>query len=175
MKNHRRIDYVRFNTPLGSAYVGALEGRIVKIDLHGKEFFSWVEKKFPGHGLVDQTDAPSKVLMEARDQIVEYLEGRRSEFDVPYDLKGTEFQMDVWKEMAGIPWGKTITYSQLAEAVGRPRAARAIGGACNKNPLPLVIPCHRVVGRDGSMVGFGSGIDVKEKLLKMEKYLEEDE
>lgn len=102
-------------------------------------------------------------------QIGEYSDGRRKEFDIPYQTIGTPFQQKVWRELAKIPYGQTVTYGQIAAAIGHPKAVRAVGGACNKNPLWLIIPCHRVIGANGSLTGYAGGVAVKEKLLSIEK------
>lgn len=105
----------------------------------------------------------------ARQQLAEYLAGKRQQFDLPIAPKGTAFQQSVWAELQKIPYGKTKTYQDLASAIGKPKAARAVGMALNRNPLPLIIPCHRVIGKNGSMTGFAWGIPVKEWLLRLEK------
>lgn len=102
-------------------------------------------------------------------QVTEYLEGRRREFDFPYVLRGTEFQRKVWKALREIPYGRTRTYGEVAAAVGNPKAARAVGMANHNNPVLLAVPCHRVVGADGSLTGYGAGLDMKEALLRLEK------
>lgn len=101
-------------------------------------------------------------------QINEYLSGRRKAFDFPIEMRGSDFQLRVWREMAKIPYGSVMSYSGLAGAIGNPRACRAVGGACNKNHLLLVIPCHRVVSSSG-IGGFEYGVEMKEKLLKLER------
>ena len=102
-------------------------------------------------------------------QLDEYFKGRRKKFSVPLLLDGTDFQKDVWRQLQKIPFGRTASYGDVARAVGSPQAFRAVGNANNKNRIPLIIPCHRVIGSDGQMVGFGSGIWRKEWLLGHEK------
>lgn len=102
-------------------------------------------------------------------QIQEYLHGTRKNFDVNYKLSGTEFQLSVWRELLKIPYGETRTYKEIALAIGNDRAARAVGMANNRNPLHIIIPCHRVIGTNGSLTGYAGGIGMKEKLLKLEK------
>lgn len=101
-------------------------------------------------------------------QLEEYFAGQRHEFELPLAPRGTPFQMDVWHTLASIPYGRTITYAQLAHQVGRPSAVRAVGAANGRNPLPIVLPCHRVIGSDGGLTGFGGGLPTKEYLLRME-------
>lgn len=102
-------------------------------------------------------------------QIMEYLEGRRREFDFPYLLRGTQFQRKVWQALCDIPYGETRTYGEIAAAVGSPGAARAVGMANHRNPILIAVPCHRVIGADGSLTGYGGGLDMKKALLQLEK------
>lgn len=102
-------------------------------------------------------------------QVTEYLNGQRREFDFPYLLHGTPFQERVWQALRAIPYGETRTYGQIAAAVGNPRACRAVGMANHQNPILLAVPCHRVVGANGGLVGYGAGLDMKEALLALEK------
>ncbi len=101
-------------------------------------------------------------------QLDEYFEGRRKKFDLSYKLSGTAFQQAVWRQIAAIPYGKTVSYQQIAERIGNPKACRAVGAATGRNKLPIVIPCHRVVGARGELTGFGGGLGVKEYLLELE-------
>jgi methylated-DNA-[protein]-cysteine S-methyltransferase len=117
----------------------------------------------PEDGLLDPS-ANARIVA----QIEEYFSGERRVFDLPVSLDGTPFQMAVWKALARIPYGETRSYGQIAEAVGRPGAARAVGMANHANPIPIVIPCHRVIGHDGSLTGYGGGLDIKARLLSME-------
>ena len=102
-------------------------------------------------------------------QLKEYFEGKRKEFNVPIEAKGTEFQNKVWKALLDIPYGETRSYKDIAIAIGNEKACRAIGMANNKNPISILIPCHRVVGSNGKLIGYGGGLDKKEKLLNIEK------
>ncbi|GAE36244.1 methylated-DNA--[protein]-cysteine S-methyltransferase [Halalkalibacter akibai] len=101
-------------------------------------------------------------------QLEEYFSGKRTKFDVPLDLCGTEFQKKVWNTLSEIEYGETKSYKEIAQKIGAPKAVRAIGGANNQNPIPIIIPCHRVIGSNGSMVGYGGGLDKKEILLSLE-------
>lgn len=108
-------------------------------------------------------------LHRAAEQLDEYFDGHRRSFDVPLDLVGSEFQVAAWRALADIPFGETRTYAQQAAAIGRPKAMRAVGAANGRNPLSIVLPCHRVVGADGSLTGFAAGLDVKRQLLDHER------
>lgn len=102
-------------------------------------------------------------------QVTEYLNGLRREFDFPYTLHGTEFQRKVWRALCAIPYGETRTYGEIAAAVGNPKACRAVGMANHCNPILIAVPCHRVIGANGKLVGYGSGLDMKRSLLQLEK------
>ncbi|MFS0782820.1 methylated-DNA--[protein]-cysteine S-methyltransferase [Bacillus sp. 1P06AnD] len=109
------------------------------------------------------------LLKRAGEQLAEYLSGKRRDFDLPLDAKGTEFMQSVWAGLCDIPYGKTCTYGEIAEVIGNPKACRAVGLANNRNPIPIFIPCHRVIGANGKLVGYGGGLNIKEYLLALEK------
>jgi len=153
---------------IGVIRVAATPQGVCKIALGretAQDFLGWLERHV-GH--VPRRPECSGLVALALDQIAEYLAGRRREFDLPLDVRGTDFQRRAWAAVAAIPYGQTRTYSQVAQAIGRPAAVRAVGAANGANPLPLVVPCHRVLGSDGSLTGYGGGLDVKRKLLDME-------
>ena len=102
-------------------------------------------------------------------QLIEYIEGKRRSFDFPYELRGTDFQKKVWQELCKIPYGETRSYKEIARAIGNEKACRAVGMANNKNPIIIVVPCHRVVGANGKLVGYAGGISMKQYLLDMEQ------
>ncbi len=109
------------------------------------------------------------MLSEAEEQIKYYLEGRLRQFSLPLDLQGTDFQKSVWEALRDIPFGETRTYGQIADVIGNPGGARAVGMANSKNPVPLIIPCHRVIGANGKLTGFAHGLAVKKRLLQFEQ------
>ncbi len=115
------------------------------------------------------THSPSPLLQEATIQLKEYFEKKRTSFDLPLLPKGTAFQEKVWAALREIPYGQTLSYGELAKLIGQPKASRAVGGANNKNPILIMLPCHRVIGANGKLVGFGCGIEVKNYLLDLEK------
>ena len=108
------------------------------------------------------------ILARAREQLLEYWGGARKTFDLPLNPVGTPFQLRVWGALQAIPWGETRTYREIAMTVGSPRAFRAVGMANHRNPLPILIPCHRVVGSDGSLTGYAGGLALKRRLLELE-------
>jgi methylated-DNA-[protein]-cysteine S-methyltransferase len=109
-----------------------------------------------------------KPFAAARQQLAEYFAGDRKDFDLQLQLSGTEFQVQVLEELQRIPYGETTSYGDIATRIGRPKAVRAVGAANGRNPLPIVIPCHRVIGSSGDLTGFGGGLDLKEALLRLE-------
>ena len=111
----------------------------------------------------------SPVLAQAAAQLAEYFAGQRQSFTVPLAPRGTPFQQEVWRALCAIPYGQTRSYGQLAAALGRPSASRAVGGACRRNPIWLMIPCHRVVGASGSLTGYAGGLERKKALLALEQ------
>lgn len=111
----------------------------------------------------------TELIRETKRQLDEYFAGKRKDFDVPTRLNGTEFQKRVWLALRDIPYGKTASYKDIAAAVGCPKGYRAVGMANNRNPISIIYPCHRVVGSDGSLTGYGGGLDVKAKLLELER------
>lgn len=113
--------------------------------------------------------AGDEILDEAAAQLDEYFGGTRTEFDLPLDLDGTDFQRAAWLALVNVPYGETTTYGQQAEQIGRPGASRAVGAANGRNPVPIVLPCHRIIGADGSLTGFGGGLDLKQRLLDHER------
>lgn len=114
------------------------------------------------------TQRPSKLLKQAEREVHEFFAGKRKEFTVPFVIRGTPFQNRVWKALCKIPFGKTCSYGELAKRIGSPQSARAVGMALGRNRLAIVVPCHRVIGSNGSLVGFGGGLDMKQRLLEHE-------
>jgi len=114
-------------------------------------------------------EEPSALTDLAAKQLGEYFAGKRRQFDVPVSPHGTHFQRAVWNELLAIPYGETRSYKNIAQAIGNPNACRAVGMANNKNPVSIIIPCHRVIGSNGALVGYGGGLEMKQKLLELEK------
>ncbi len=125
-------------------------------------------KKIFDENIVD-FGTKTKLSDKAYTELLEYFDGKRKKFDVPYKLNGTDFQKKVWSALCDIPYGQTRTYKDIAVAVGNPKASRAVGMANNKNPLHILVPCHRVIGASGKLVGYAGGLSMKEFLLDMEK------
>lgn len=121
-----------------------------------------VQETFP-------TETDNSILVETKKQLSQYFSAERRDFDLPLQPQGTRFQMDVWRALQRIGYGQTATYSDIAQKIGNPKAVRAVGGANNKNPIPIIIPCHRIIGKDGTMTGYAGGLDRKKWLLMFEQ------
>ncbi len=115
------------------------------------------------------TDSDIPILVEAEKQLKQYFAGERKTFDIPLKPRGTDFQLSVWHELNKIPYGETISYQELAVRIGDKRKSRAVGNANGKNPIPIVIPCHRVIRKSGDLGGYGGGIRIKQNLLELER------
>jgi O-6-methylguanine DNA methyltransferase len=129
-----------------------------------EDFFRWLAATFPTAEVFESLEMNA----EAVGEILSYLDGKLTEFRVPLDMHGTDFQRAVWSAVARIPFGETRSYGAVAREIGRPRACRAVGVANGANPLPPFVPCHRVIGSDGTLTGYGGGLDLKARLLRME-------
>ena len=133
--------------------------------LHGVYF---QDGKRGPHKLDQSWEPAEKPFREVKRQLKAYFEGKLQDFDLPLSPQGTEFQLKVWKTLRTIPYGKTWSYGELARRIRRPDAQRAVGAANGQNPIPVIVPCHRVIGADGSLTGFGGGLPIKQKLLALE-------
>lgn len=147
------MTYCTFESPIGTLYIGEEKGYIV--------YLSKTEPQNAQKGM-------SILLLTAASMLREYFAGKRKDFPLPLKAEGTEFQQGVWRALLKIPYGETRSYKQVAEMAGNEKACRAVGMANHNNPIMILIPCHRVIGSDGSMTGFGTGISDKEYLLKLE-------
>ena len=152
------MNKIIINSQIGKIAVFAENEKIIRLDLKTKEKADSV--------------ITEKVLLKAEKQLFEYFSGERKTFDLDFEFSGTEFQKSVWNELLKIPFGKTKTYGEIAKAIGKPKAARAVGSACGKNPLAIIIPCHRVLGMNGKIAGFAWGTEIKEWLLGHEAKME---
>ncbi len=151
--------YDRFDSPIGPLTVA--------VDDNGVRHILFAENRHDAKGR-EQWQRDPDAVAEPRRQLLEYLRGERRQFDLILAPAGTDFQLDVWQMLARIPFGATWSYRELAERIGRPTATRAVGAANGRNPLPIVLPCHRVIGNNGALTGFGGGLATKAALLRLE-------
>lgn len=154
------MDSLIFRSPIGVLQISEENGRITSLNLQQKESES---------ALLQEHEQHSDLLYEAYRQLNEYFAGRRRIFDLPVGFAGTSFQQRVWRELQSIPYGETRSYEEIAAGIGNKKAVRAVGQANNRNPLLIIVPCHRVIHKDGSIGGFGCGTEVKRYLLDLEK------
>lgn len=154
------MNYSYLDSPIGTLLIAGDDQAIHRI-----EFPANGKARRPEAGWLESKRGP---VAEAIRQLREYFARRRSEFDLPLEPQGTEFQRTVWNRLREIPYGETISYGELARRVGNPKASRAVGAANGQNPIPIVIPCHRVIGSNGKLTGFGGGLPTKEALLALE-------
>ena len=145
-----------YNTEIGTIGIEDSEGFISRV------YFKEPDDK--SGMLVQETH----LIKEMSRQLEDYISGKIREFSVPVKCEGTSFMKQVWDIISEIPYGKTLTYGQIAAKLGKPKAARAVGLACNRNPVPIIVPCHRVVGSNGKMTGYAGGLELKESLLSLE-------
>ncbi len=163
-----RLATTTFESPLGQLRIAATEKGVVRLALPraaGRGFGGWLERELPGAEALDWLPPLDKVCRE----LEEYFAGQRRDFEVPVDLRGTDFQRDVWSALREIPFGETSSYGAIARSLQRPSAARPVGSASGANPLPILIPCHRVIASDGKLGGYSGGLDFKRKLLALER------
>ena len=152
--------FILASTERGLCYVDSSENPLINLS-------DWMKRSMPTFNLIEdpQFMEPFKQQLEA------YLAGDLSDFDVPLAINGTEFQLQVWEALRAIPYGSTVNYTEIAEAINRPKAVRAVANAIGANPLLIFIPCHRVIGKDGTLTGFRAGMNLKRHLLTIENVL----
>ncbi len=161
--------FTRLPTPLGELLLTASDTALTGVEFPTSRHVPPGHEVERGIGGEDEGSGPAgAVLARARRQLTEYFAGTRTTFDLPLDAAGSAFERRVWDALRTIPYGATLSYSELARRLGDPRATRAVGAANSKNPIPIIVPCHRVVGAHGGLTGFGGGLDRKRWLLEHE-------
>lgn len=152
------MNYYKYSTSIGNIFIYAQNECITAISV--------------SHSLKQECEyAESPITIQCINEINEYLKGERKIFTVPIKIKGTDFQNAVWNELRKIPYGEVRSYTQIAHAIGKTKAMRAVGNANHNNPILIIIPCHRVIGSDGKLTGFAAGIEMKRRLLEIEKHI----
>lgn len=150
------------------SFISSPVGRLLLYGRHGLEGLVFPEGKTPQTIEDGWKEDPARFRV-VQEQLALYFEGKLKAFDLGLSMGGTDFQKQVWQALTRIPYGTTMTYGELAQAIGNPKAVRAVGLANGKNPIPIIVPCHRVIGKDGKLTGFGGGLEVKQFLLDLEK------
>ena len=164
----RAIHYTTFPTPLGKMVAAEYKNRLCRLEFLGRKKPAAILKPIAKQFKADISRGKSPVLNETGKQLKMYFDGRLRKFNLPIEHNGTDFQRSVWKQLTRIPHGKTVNYGKIAERVGRPGGARAAGMAIGSNPISIVVPCHRVIGKSGDLTGFGGGLWRKKWLLEHE-------
>ncbi|SEG53305.1 methylated-DNA--[protein]-cysteine S-methyltransferase [Paenibacillus sp. UNC499MF] len=164
-----RIETDTLDSPIGPLLLARTEKGLCAIEFGSvpeavRKLEQWRDRWIPGGILVPNPGG----LREISEQLQQYFSGQRRSFHLAFDLRGTEFQLRVWTALLSVPYGATASYKDIAAAIGSPQAVRAVGGANNRNPVPIVIPCHRIIGAGGQLVGYGGGLPVKTALLEHE-------
>jgi O-6-methylguanine DNA methyltransferase len=159
------------DTPIGKLWIACSEQGVCKLVFPGERAKATVERWLAEHQPTHKRTAANTLLERTEAELDEYFAGTRQAFTLPLDLQGRAFQQRVWRALTHIPHGHTISYGKLAHRLDAPQAARAVGAACGANPVPIIAPCHRVLGSDGSLHGFGGGLAVKAWLLRHEGVL----
>ena len=150
---------IYYKSPIGNLIIMEEENAIIKLCFKEQEITN----------IKDIQEFETPLLKKAKKQLEEYFEGKRKKFDLALRLNGTSFQNKVWRALLNIPYAKTCSYKDIAKNIGNENASRAVGNANNKNPLPIFIPCHRVIGSNGKLIGYAGGLDIKIKLLELER------
>ncbi|PSL40349.1 methylated-DNA-[protein]-cysteine S-methyltransferase [Planomicrobium soli] len=166
-QNKKIIEWTVLENGQWTLYVAKTEKGLCYIGSPGssfEEFEAYFAKRYPDAGLVENTEALAPYIQE----LANYLNGSTQTFSLPIDIKGTPFQEEIWQVLQKIPYGKTISYSEIAELINRPSAARAVGSAIGANPLLILVPCHRVIGKSGAISGYRGGMELKRFLLDLE-------
>nr|WP_106779747.1 methylated-DNA--[protein]-cysteine S-methyltransferase [Lysinibacillus timonensis] len=167
MNNTMTIYYSLFNYKEWTMYIAATEKGLCYVGSQGEpleELEKWIKKHNPHAMLVENEEK----LIPSIDELKEYFDGKRKDFSSSFDLLGTPFQVNVWNTLFQIPFGKTKCYSDIANEINNPKAVRAVGTAIGSNPIAIIIPCHRVLGKNGTLTGYSGGLPVKERLLQLE-------
>lgn len=164
-----RVKLQRHSTGIGELLLGSCDGRLCLLcfgdgEMRGEA--NGMLKRRLNAEIIEQDD---ELLEETSRQIDEYLGGTRKEFDIPLLMAGSEFQKSVWNALMQVPYGTTASYLQIARSIGNEKAVRAVGNACKANPIGIIVPCHRIIGNDGSLGGYYGGLPLKERLLNLEK------
>jgi methylated-DNA-[protein]-cysteine S-methyltransferase len=157
---------IYFNPNIGLVYISEEEGFLTEVKFISKEEKNQLENYNANKGQISNKE--TEVLKEAIKQLDEYFSGTRKSFDLPLRPKGTSFMQSVYKALLKIPYGRTSSYKEIAMAIGNEKACRAVGNANNKNPIAIIIPCHRIIGQNGKLVGYAGGLEIKKALLSLE-------
>jgi len=164
-----QINVQRDRTEIGEVVLGSFRGKLCFLGFRGREMRGTVDERIKKALNAEFVERDDEILEKTRRQLDQYFKGLRRKFDIPVLMVGTDFQRRVWNVLMKVPYGDTSTYSQVAKDVGNERAVRAVGNANAANPISIIVPCHRIIGSDGELVGYGGGLSVKRRLLELEQ------
>jgi methylated-DNA-[protein]-cysteine S-methyltransferase len=164
-----QINIQLHKTEIGEVVLGSYRGKLCLLGFRSREMRRTVDDRIKKALNAEFVEHDDEILEKTRTQLDEYFKGRRREFDIPVLMVGTDFQKSVWNALMKVPYGDTSTYLQLAKDVGNERAVRAVGNANAANPISIIVPCHRIIGSGGELVGYGGGLSVKRRLLELER------
>jgi methylated-DNA-[protein]-cysteine S-methyltransferase len=165
--NQINIQY--YKSKIGELIIGSFEEKLCLLDFKYRRMRTTVDNRIKKGLSADYIEQDGRILQETKKQFDEYLNGKRKKFDIPVLMVGSDFQKNVWKALMKVPYGTTATYLQLAESIDNENAVRAVAAANGANAIAVIIPCHRIIGSDGELVGYGGGLPVKKRLLKLEQ------
>lgn len=164
-----QINIQLHKTEIGEVILGSFRGKLCLLGFRSREMTRTVDDRIKKALNAEFVEHDDEILEKTRTQLDEYLKGRRREFDIPVLMVGTDFQRSVWNALLQVPYGATASYLQIARAIGKEKAVRAVGNACRANPIGIIVPCHRIIGSDGSLVGYYGGLSLKRHLLNLER------
>jgi len=164
-----QINIQLHKTEIGEVILGSFRGKLCLLGFRSREMTRTVDDRIKKALNAEFVEHDDEILEKTRTQLDEYLRGRRREFDIPVLMVGTDFQRSVWNALLQVPYGATASYLQIARAIGKEKAVRAVGNACRANPIGIIVPCHRIIGSDGSLVGYYGGLSLKRRLLNLER------
>lgn len=169
MSNKLNIEY--FKTPFGELILGSFENKLCIADWRYRKMRAAIDKRIQGSLKAEYIEEASDIINETKAQLSQYFNGERKAFDLPVLFVGTEFQKSVWDALQQIPYGKTVSYLELSKNLNNEKAIRAVASANGANAISIIVPCHRIIGSDGSLVGYAGGLNTKMKLLTLENAL----
>ena len=173
MQNQINIQY--FKTPVGELIIGTYDDKLCLCDWRYRKMRTAVDKRIQTGLNVEFVEVTSPIIEQTKTQLNEYFEGKRTTFDMPLLFVGTDFQQSVWQTLIKIPLGQTASYLELSKLLGNEKAIRAVAAANGANAISIIVPCHRIIGSDGSLVGYAGGLAAKKALLKLENALENEQ
>src|SRR4030042_2914022 len=164
-----QINIQLHKTEIGGVILGSFRGKLCLLGFRSREMTRAVDDRIEKALNAEFVEHDDEILEKTRTQLDEYFKGLRRKFDIPVLMVGTDFQKSFWNALLQVPYGATASYLQIARAIGKEKAVRAVGNACRANPIGIIVPCHRIIGSDGSLVGYYGGLSLKRRFLNLER------